>query len=815
MTLDNPGIQTLTRALLDSVSRLLDDGTGGRDLTQEMLDLLVREEILAHVALYRCDPDGLRLRTTSRHSRGQRVQIRPLSGETTNFPEDPLLRCARTGQPHLTPPVLYFPVSRKDQCAGVLAIVPRSGVHGEPDIPPDLTDIVRLLSLVAGIQESMGRLGAWEDRFRTLLEALPSPLFLVDGNGTLLESNASGRAFLGPDFLADQALPPFLSRSVSRSRQKLSRHRIPKGEDVLVRVEAPVGDPESREIVDRYRLLFEKAREGIVITDRARTIVDVNPSFTQVTGYTRGEILGKTPALLKSGRQPPEFYDRMWEAISRDGHWEGEIWDRKKSGELYCEWLSIYALESNGELSHYLGIFTDITEHVKDQDRILHLASHDVLTDLPNRRIFKERIEAARLRSMRTKDRFAVGILDLDGFKSVNDRLGHQGGDLLLVRVAERLGSVLRRTDTLARLGGDEFGLLLDGLSDSDFRDLFTRIVESLHVPLSLGDGGNERVSISGSLGLTLSPPDDGTPDTLLTHADLALYRVKDRGKDGWSLFENHMAESLAERHRIRNEFERALDRGELLLHFQPQVRLTDDRVLGLEALVRWNHPERGLLPPGAFIDTVESTPLVARLGRTVLDMALSWQAKWRAEGLDLRISVNVGARHFLSGSFHEDLDEILSLHLPAGNARGRLMVEITETETLRDLLLAQRMSESCQERGILLSLDDFGTGQASLTSLQKLTVGEIKIDQGFIRKIRSREKDRAIVAVLLAAGRMMGIDVVAEGVETEEDGRTLIDMGCRWGQGYAIARPLTPESVPDWVRGWTPPVSWKAAAPD
>ncbi len=850
MTLDNPGIQTLTRALLDSVGRILEEGSAPSDLIQEMLDLLVREEILARASLYFLTPGGLRLQASSRSPAERHLRESSESDGMDAFPEEALLRCARSGQPCLTPPVFYFPLLQKTVCTGVLAIVPRSGVNGVADIPPDLSDIGRLLSLVAGIQEGMGRLSAWEGRFRSLMEALRDPLFLLDGRGRLLEANASGRALLGPEFAPGQPLSPFLSLSVARSRPddsgRISRPgsgdttkkekdgtyivrmpengrddrgtaeiwtlRVPDGEDVLVRLASPDSDPGIREIVERYRLLFEKAREGIVITDRARIIVDVNPSFTRVTGYTRGEILGKTPSLLKSGRQSPEFYSRMWDALSRNGHWEGEIWDRKKSGELYCEWLSIYSLESNGEVTHYLGIFTDITEHMKDQDRILHLASHDALTDLPNRRIFKERIEEARLRSLRTGESFAVGILDLDGFKSVNDRLGHQGGDLLLVKVSERLASVLRQTDTLSRLGGDEFGLLLDGLADSDLQALFNRIVESLHTPLSLGDEGKEEVLISGSMGLTLSPPDTGPPDTLLAHADLALYRVKEQGKDGWSLFESRMAESLAERHRIRSEFERALLREELVLHFQPQVHMTDGRILGVEALVRWNHPDRGLLLPGDFIDIVESTSLVAPLGRTVLDMALFWQKKWREAGLDLRISVNVGARHFLSGSFQNDLDQILSRHFPGRNANGRVMIEITETESLRDLRLAQKISESCQERGILLSLDDFGTGQASLTSLQKLTVGEIKIDHGFVRKIHHDGKDRAIVASLLAAGRMMGVDVVAEGIETEENGCALIAMGCQWGQGYAIARPLAPDSVPDWVRGWKPPSSWRAA---
>ena len=450
---------------------------------------------------------------------------------------------------------------------------------------------------------------------------------------------------------------------------------------------------------------------------------------------------------------------------------------------------------------------------MKDKDRILHLATHDVLTDLPNRRIFKERIDEACRSHQRTRDRFAVGILDLDGFKSVNDLLGHQCGDTLLVKVAERLLHALRETDMLARLGGDEFGLLLTNLSAEDpgLSDFFSRIVDSLHEPFDLGVEGGEGLSISGSLGLTLCPPEEPRPDVLLSHADLALYRGKERGKDRWFLFESRMSDFLEDQHRIHREFEQALSRREIVLHYQPQVGMEDGEILGVEALVRWNHPEKGLLYPDSFIDIVEKTPLVIRLGRLVLDMALEQKRQWHEAGLDLRISVNVGALHFLSGSFGQDIEDLLRTHFPGGGFPGGLVIEITEREVFRDLSLAQKVADFCYERGILLSLDDFGTGQASLTALQKLPVREIKIDRGFVQKIHHGEKDRAIVASLLATGRMMKIDVVAEGVETEEDGLSLISMGCRWAQGFGIARPMPPSDLPGWIRGWSP--SWGAVA--
>ncbi len=386
--------------------------------------------------------------------------------------------------------------------------------------------------------------------------------------------------------------------------------------------------------------------------------------------------------------------------------------------------------------------------------------------------------------------------------------MGHSAGDELLVLVSLRIKESLRSTGTLSRLGGDEFGLLLVG---PDLEDVtFDRIVSALSEPFEIG---GERVEISGSLGVTFSPPDRGDVDPLLSHADLALYRVKTREGNGWTPFQEEMEEALENRHRIKNELVRALSEKELVLHYQPQVDMVSGAVTGVEALVRWNHPKRGLLFPESFINVAEKSDLISSLGRSVMEEALAQQERWKTGGLDLRVSVNIGARHFLSDNFLADLDAALSRHCRKGICPVTLEIEVTETEALKDLSKAQKIIKRCLETGIVVSLDDFGTGQASLTSLQRLSVGEIKIDKGFVGKIQDSDKDRAIVSSLVVVGRMMGIDVVAEGIETEADGLLLIGMGCRVAQGYAIAKPMPAEAVPAWIADWTPFDSWKRGA--
>ncbi len=694
-------------------------------------------------------------------------------------------------------------------------------------------------------QKVLKKLAVSESYLTTLIEAVPVALFLKDVEGRWLKVNKNGLDLFelaGKDWknrtdleLAQEV--PFFREALEtcrvRDRDAWGRGEITREieqvprqdgppisfETTRVTLKNPDGSPiglvvtaydltermSYEEAMELYRRIFESAREGIMIADSDRRIFDVNPAFSRVTGYSREETLGEDPGFLHSGHQSEEFYRTMWTEIETRGYWEGEIWNRKKSGEIYCEWLEIAILQKEGQPSRYIGIFSDITKRKEDEERIVHLAFHDALTGLSNRRTFKKKIEEEISRLDRDPEHsFAVGILDLDGFKEVNDRLGHPAGDKLLVLVSRRLEEIIRQTDVLARLGGDEFGLLFVKIGHEEI--IFDRITKALSTPFDLG---GERVTISGSMGMTFCPPDRTDADLLLSHADLALYRVKNKGRNGWAPFHQEMEEGLEKRHRIRVELDHALANGELLLHFQPQVNMTTGQVIGVEALVRWAHPDRGLLFPDAFIEVAEKSDLIAPLGRFVIEEALDQQKRWRSQGIELRVSANIGARHFLSDTFISDLETAIAIHCRDGLCPITLELEVTETEALRDLSRAQKIVEKCREIGIVVSLDDFGTGQASLTSLQKLSVEEIKIDQGFVGKVRCSDKDKAIVSSLIVVGHMMGIAVVAEGIETEEDGLLLIGMGCEIAQGYAIARPMPAENIPEWIANWTPYESW------
>jgi diguanylate cyclase (GGDEF)-like protein/PAS domain S-box-containing protein len=682
-----------------------------------------------------------------------------------------------------------------------------------------------------------------ESYLNTMIEAVPAALFLKDAAGRWLKVNRAGLA------LFDLSGKPWqnrtdleLSREYPRYREVLETCRVrdlaawERGkptvaiesvsrEDGTVRqletTKIPVrnldGSPlglvvsaydlteriRDEGILSRYYRLFEIAEEGIVITGEDRKIVDVNPAYSLITGYSRDEVLGSDPRILHSGQQTEEFYRSMWKAIDTCGSWKGEIWNRRKSGEIYCEYLEMNVLLQDGHVTHYIGVFSDITKRKEDDERLVHMAFHDALTGLPSRRFFIERIEEAVARLGRNLQlRFAVGILDLAGFKEVNDRLGHSAGDDILAQVSRRLQDIFRETDILARLGGDEFGLLVSEIEDEEA--FFARIMKTLSDPFEVE---GEWVTIYGSLGVTFCPPDQGDVSHLLSHADLALYQVKNRGGGGWAPFQQKMEETIKLRHRLRFEFERALSNGELVLHYQPQVNMTTGQVVGVESLVRWNHPDQGFLLPSAFIDVVEKSELIAPLGRFVMQEALSQQTRWKQGGLALPISVNIGAHHFLSGSFHDDLESALARH--DGSHPATIEIEVTETEALRDLSHAQRVIEQCHGLDIMVSLDDFGTGQASLAVLQNLSVGEIKIDQGFVRGIAESQKKQAIASGLIAIGRIMQLKVVVEGIETEEEGLFMIRMGCELAQGYSIAKPMPAEAIPEWITLWKPFESW------
>lgn len=422
-------------------------------------------------------------------------------------------------------------------------------------------------------------------------------------------------------------------------------------------------------------------------------------------------------------------------------------------------------------------------------------ALRDPLTALPNRTLFLDRLEIAREQTLRHERLLGVAILDLDGFKQVNDRLGHGAGDQLLQAVAQRLQALLRAGDTLARLGGDEFGLLLPGLEHiDDLEDVCERLLAVIREPLEME---GEAVSVSGSLGATLYPLDDGDADTLIRHADMALYAAKDAGRDQWHLHTPTLNEAIQTEAAMRGMVEQALHENRLALHYQPIVS-SAGTVLGVEALLRLNHPEKGRLAPAAFSSALDHPRLARPIGRFVLNEAMRQGAIWQEQGLPLHISVNISTHHLLDARFLEDLREALDRH--PGLRPGQIKIEITESAPLHDLPGAQAILNDCRHLGVRIALDDFGTGHASLTYLQQLPADSIKIDQGFVRDIVDDPKDLAIVTAVITASRMLGLEAIAEGVETAEHVDLLTKMGCTHLQGYLFSRPIPAEDIPAWV---------------
>lgn len=555
--------------------------------------------------------------------------------------------------------------------------------------------------------------------------------------------------------------------------------------------------------------VFENAREGIVITDPRGAIIGVNPSFTTLTGYRPEEVIGQNPSILKSGQQGPEFYAGMWQALVRQGYWQGEISNRRKDGQVYVEMLTITSVhDTEGSLSHYVGIFSDVTAMKEQQQRLERMAHFDALTQLPNRTLLADRLQLALVQAARKNDLLAVAFLDLDEFKPVNDRLGHEAGDGLLIEVAQRLKRCVRAGDTVARLGGDEFVLLLVGLeSVQEAQAALERILAELAVPCVLK---GESISISASIGVTLYPLDGADPEVLLRHADQAMYGAKQAGRNRYHLFD-HEHDRRARTHREwRSDLRKALDRNELLLHYQPKVNLRTGQVVGAEALVRWQHPERGLLMPDSFLPVIQGCELDVALGDWVIETALSQVEDWRRQGLALPVSVNVAACQLQEEGFVRKLGAALGGHprLPPFS----LEIEILETAALEDIDRVSRVIEQCGALGVAFALDDFGTGYSSLTYFKRLPVRVLKIDRSFVIDMLDEPDDRAIVEGVIRFTQAFGRDVIAEGVETAAHGALLLRLGCELAQGYGIARPMLADAVPEWVRGFRADPAWWAA---
>ena len=697
---------------------------------------------------------------------------------------------------------------------------------------------------IGKLQRTEKELADMSARLRATLEATADGILLVDRTGAIINMNHRfARTWQIPETLLlthdDAAVLDFIAGRMSdpeayRARlaeiqpqddcettdilslangQTFERKSRPArhGELIFGRVFSFTDITERKATESRLKLaasVFTHAHEGIVITDATGCLVEVNNTFSRITGYSREEALGNNVRILKSGRQNPEFYAAMWRDLIKLGHWHGELWNRRKDGTVYIEKLSIAAVSNvDGEPRHYVGLFSDITELKEHQHQLEHMAHYDALTGIPNRVLLADRLEQAIAQSQRRGRGIAVVYLDLDGFKDVNDLHGHESGDQLLIAVAQRLRDTLREGDTLARLGGDEFVAVLTDLGDQDeWVTILARMQQAAASPIQIRQ---HTLQLSASLGVTLFPQDGSDADTLLRHADQAMYQAKQAGKNRYHLFDpahDRQAQSDVE---SRRHILLALERREFVLFYQPKVNMRTGEVAGAEALIRWQHPERGLIPPSEFLPLIEGNELIARVGDWVLDTALDQISEWQSLGLHLCVSVNIAALHLQQDDFLERLQTKLDAHpdVPA----ARLELEVVETAALEGVTRVSRLIEDCRSLGVSFSLDDFGTGYSSLTYLRRLPASVLKIDQSFVRDMLWDLEDLAIVEGVIGLATAFRRTVIAEGVETADHGELLLRLGCDLAQGYGIAHPMPADALPSWVATWRPEPSWGA----
>ncbi|MHC8364607.1 phosphodiesterase DibA [Pseudomonas sp. ZT5P21] len=554
---------------------------------------------------------------------------------------------------------------------------------------------------------------------------------------------------------------------------------------------------EDRERLRQAAAVFDCTREGVLVTDRNGLIVHVNRAFMEITGYSFEEVLGQRPSLFKSGHHPVDFYQRMFATLNSMGEWSGEIWNRRKSGEIYPQWQTIRLIhDDQGRLSHYVAVFSDISAIKNSEDELKHLAHHDPLTDLPNRLLFTDRTEQALSSAQHHKRGCALLMIDLDHFKMINDSLGHTIGDELLKIVAERLQAMSGAGITLARLGGDEFAVLAESCPQlMQAAALAQRIIDDLKEPFMIG---GHQLFINTSIGISLFPSDALSAEQLLRNADSALSKAKSAGRDGYALYTEELTVHAQKRVETAVELRRALEQQELRVYYQPVHDLKTSRLVGVEALVRWEHPKRGLVSPAEFIPIAERTGLIAEIDVWVMQQSCQQMCLWQQAGVVLSfIAVNVSSRLFARRELFQQVAKVLH---ETGLDPSYLELEVTESAVMDDPEVALEQMHRLRELGVRLAIDDFGTGYSSLLRLKRLPVQKLKIDQGFVAGLPWDEDDGVIVRVIIALAQSMGMQVHAEGIEQVEQASFLLEQGCDLGQGYWFGRPV-PADLLDWMR--------------
>ena len=666
----------------------------------------------------------------------------------------------------------------------------------------------------------------------TLINTLPDLVWLKDTDGIYLACNPRFERFFGAkekdivgktdyDFV-DKELADFFRehdrRAMEKDRPSVNEEWITYADDghreLLETLKTPMRDSQgkligvlgiARDITERKRAeenlhiiasVFDSTQEAILISDANNNIIDVNPAFTQITGYSREEVIGKNPKLLSSGHQSLPFYTAMWQSLKQKKAWRGEIWNRRKSGEIYAEMLSISIIcDDDGKILRHVAVFSDISHLKAHEAELSHVANYDALTGIPNRVLLADRMKQSIAQTVREQNMMAICYLDLDGFKFINDTMGHDAGDQVLIEVAKRIENTIRGGDTVARLGGDEFVVLLLG-QDKGEECVATleRLLAAIAQPITVK---NKPLTISASIGVSIYPLDDEDPDTLLRHADQAMYMAKQSGKNRFYIYDHELDRRARDRHEFLKNIRHGLEHGQFELYYQPKVNLRTKELVGAEALIRWRHPLRGLLPPAEYLRYIENTDLDIEVGEWVIATALAQIDHWKGKGLDIEISINISGYHMESPHFTERLQQQLA-HYP-GMPFGKFQIEVLETVALNDIAIVREIIEACRKIGVVFALDDFGTGYSSLSYLSSLPVDVLKIDQSFVRDMLEDKGDMAIVQGIIALARAFDRQTVAEGIETEDHYRVLLDMGCELGQGYYIARPMSANELTNW----------------
>jgi len=556
-------------------------------------------------------------------------------------------------------------------------------------------------------------------------------------------------------------------------------------------------EKKSHEEIMRHKMIFDSVKEAIVITDLHGVIVDVNPAYEVITGYQRDEIVGEYPSKLKSNYHDAAFYNAMWSDISSKGSWEGEIWDRRKNGEIFPKWLSINTFYDGYNIaSGYVGLFSDISDKKASEEKLINLAFYDPLTSLPNRSNFHESLIHALSMVKQKEEQLALYYIDLDNFKYINDTFGHNAGDNLLLEVSIRMKEFLREEDTLARLGGDEFAVIHTGkVVDHMISIISTRILDSLLEPFTVM--GHE-IQVGASIGVSVYPHDGLDAEILIRNADTAMYDAKKRGTRNYQSFTHELHQRSQDRLHLENDLRRAIKNEEFELHYQPQIDITCDKLIGSEALIRWTHPTRGIISPAEFIPTAEETGMIIEIGAWVFKKACSYLRECIDSGRDpVRVAINLSAKQFSDNGLIKMIKSTLE--------REKIPVDLIELEITESTLMdnADQTVEILNEiskLGISIAMDDFGTGYSSLAYLKNFPVNKIKIDREFIRGLPDSKDDALLTSAMISLSNNLGVEVLAEGAETEGQVEFLRQHGCKYIQGFYYSKPLPPEEFMNYV---------------